>query len=242
MRLLPFVVFAALLSMACSSGGSNDSDTQPAAEVVADPGTDPGTDPGQPDLPPDPGQDLGVIEVVTDTAVDPGQPDTAVDTVQHYATCSDLFFQCVSKCDDEGDMTCENACIGNAEPAAAAAMATLGTCVSGKCADMAAAVDWIECLGNSTDRCGAEFTACVGGEDICKDVRTCWLTSCPKGEWDHGCAIACMASGSADAKARFAAFYSCVFEVCGTAGDFDACYMAKSGNECANQNSFCDNM
>ncbi len=245
MRSFACFALAAWLVLGCSSSGSGDADTA-GTDVVADQAEQTGVDTNvTPDLPPDLGQDLTVIEVVTDTAVDPGQPDTPADAVEHYTTCTDLFFQCVSKCDDEGEMTCENACIGKAEPDAAAAMATLGTCVETKCADMADAVAWVDCLGNSDEKCGGDFTTCVGGTDICKNVRTCWLTNCSPadlGEWDHGCAIGCMATGDATAKQSFSAFYTCIFENCGTAADFNACFTAKAGNECANHNAFCDQM
>jgi len=242
MRAISLLALLAWMVPACS-GGSDATDTTPG-DLPADTDTVMPDTNVTPDLPPDQGQDLSVLDVTGDQGTDPGQPDTPADAVESYATCYDLFFQCVARCDDGDDQTCETACIGKAEPAAAAAMATLGACVGSTCSDMAAAVDYIDCLGNSTDKCGADFHACVGGTSNCRDVRTCWLSDCPTGEWDHECALGCLATGDAQAKERFAAFYGCIFENCGAvdAADFQACYMSKAGNECANHNSFCDQM
>ncbi len=243
MRWLPFLALLMILPLGC--GGSDGSDTTPANDTAADVAAETGDDvPVVLDVTPDTGADLSVIDVSADTGNDTGQPDTAPDTTENYASCAELFFQCVAKCPDDSDQTCETACLGKAEPADAATMATLGACVSASCADLTGPEDTIECLGNGTDRCGDEFDACVPGPDTCKEVRACWLSDCETGGWDHECAIACMAVGDAEAKARFAAFYGCIFENCGAvpAADFQACYMSKAGNECTNHNAFCDQM
>jgi hypothetical protein len=233
------------MTMPLGCGGSDGSDASTAADLPDDTATDAADDvPAAIDVTPDTGADLAVIDVVTDTGNDPGQPDPGPDTVETYASCAALFFDCVAKCPDDADQACETACLGKAEPADAATMATLGACVSASCADLNGPEDYIECLGNGADRCGDEFDACVPGPDTCKEVRACWLSECETGGWDHECAVACMAVGDAEAKGRFAAFYGCIFELCGAVdpAEWQACYMSKAGNECANHNAFCDQM